>query len=52
MRIKRALVVPALLAFTVAGSILAGTAVPLAAGHASTAHVAAANAGPDVVVWW
>jgi hypothetical protein len=51
MRIRRALVVPAILAFSVAGSILVGSAVPLAAGHASTVHVAAANAGPDVVVW-
>jgi len=52
MRIRRALVVPAILAFGVAGSILAGSAaVPLAAAHTSTAHVVAANDGPDVVVW-
>jgi hypothetical protein len=53
MRIRRALVVvPAILAFSVAGSILAGSAVPQAAAHASTAHVVAANDGPDVIYWW
>lgn len=52
MRIRRALVLPAILALSVAGSILGSTALPLAAAHASSAHVVAANAGPDVVVWW
>jgi len=52
MRIKRALVLPAILALGVAGSILAGSAVPLAAAHASSGHVVAASAGSDVVVWW
>lgn len=51
MRIRRALVVPAILAFSLAGSILTGAAVPLAAAHASTAHSVAANT-PDVNVWW
>ena len=50
MRIRRALVVPAILALSVAGSILAGSALPLAAAHATPAHVVAMN--PDVVVWW
>ena len=51
MRIKRALVVPAILAFSVAGSILgASAAVPVAAAHASTAHVVVAS-GPDVIYW-
>jgi hypothetical protein len=50
MRIRRALIVPAILALSVAGSILAGSAVPLAAAHSSTGHAVAA-AGPDIVVW-
>jgi hypothetical protein len=49
MRIRRALVVPAILALGVAGSILATSAVPLAAAHTSTVHVVADN--PDVHVW-
>ena len=52
MRIRRALVVPAILAFSVAGSILASSAaVPLAAAHVSTTHVVAANDGPDIIYW-
>jgi hypothetical protein len=50
MCIRRALIVPAILALSVAGSILAGSAVPLAAAHASTAHVVVAD-GPDIIVW-
>lgn len=50
MRIRRALIVPAILALSVAGSILAGSAVPLAAAHASTTHAVAAD-GPDVIYW-
>lgn len=51
MRIGRALVVPAILALSLAGSILAGSAVPLAAAHSSTAHAVAADR-PDIVVWY
>ena len=51
MRIRRALIAPAILVLSVTGSILAGSAMPLAAAHASTAHVAAMHGGPDVVVW-
>jgi hypothetical protein len=49
MRIRRALVVPAILALGVAGSILAGSAVPLATAHAQTVHAVAAD--PDTHVW-
>jgi hypothetical protein len=51
MRIRRALVVPVILALGVAGSILATSAVPLAAAHSSSAHVTAMRAGPDIIVW-
>jgi hypothetical protein len=52
MRIRRALVVPAILAFSVAGSILgASAAAPLAAAHVSTAHVVAANDGSNIIYW-
>jgi hypothetical protein len=51
MRIRRALFVPAILALSVAGSILAGSAVPLAAAHSSTAHVVTVADGPGVHVW-
>ena len=50
MRIRRALIVPAILAISAACPILAGSAAPLAAAHASTAHVMAAD-GPDVYYW-
>ena len=33
MRIGRAIILPAILAFGIAGSAVAGSAVPLAAGH-------------------
>lgn len=39
MRIKRAIIVSAILAFGAAGSILAGSAVPAAAAQAPSAHV-------------
>ena len=39
MRIRRAVIIPVILALGVAGSILAGSAVP-AAAHASGAHPA------------
>jgi hypothetical protein len=51
MRIRRALIAPAILILSVTGSILAGSAVPLAAAHASTTHVAAMRGKPAVVVW-
>ena len=42
MRIKRAIIISAILAFGAAGSILAGSAVPAAAAQASGPHVAQA----------
>lgn len=41
MSIRRA-IIPAILALGVAGSVLAGSAAPVAAGHAPSAHVQAA----------
>jgi hypothetical protein len=38
MRIRRAVIIPVILALSVAGSILAGSAVPAAAAQASGAH--------------
>jgi len=40
MRIRRAVIIPVILALSVAGSILAGSAVPAAAAQASGAHPA------------
>ncbi len=50
MRIKRAIIIPALLALGAAGSVMAGSAVPLAAAHAPAVHASAlaANGGPAV----
>jgi hypothetical protein len=39
MRIKRALIIPAILALGAAGSAMAGSAMPLAAAHSPAAHV-------------
>lgn len=41
MRIGRTIIIPAILALTAAGSILAGSAVPVAAASAPSAHVVA-----------
>ena len=41
MRIRRDLIIPAILALGVAGSLLTGSAVPVAAGLAPTVHVQA-----------
>jgi hypothetical protein len=50
MRIRRSIIIPAILALSAAGSILAGSAVASAATQASGAHVAvtASSARPDV----
>lgn len=50
MRIGRAIIIPAILAFGMAGSILAGSAAPVAAGHAPSvqAQKAAHGAAPDI----
>lgn len=50
MRIGRAIIVPAILALSAAGSILAASAAPAAAAQGPAAHVAAATFSmhPDV----
>jgi hypothetical protein len=45
MRIKRAIIVPAILTLSTAGSILAGSAIPLMAMQASGGQVVAAAPG-------
>lgn len=42
MPIRRTIIIPAILALSAAGSILAGSAVPAAAAPAPTVHVLAA----------
>jgi hypothetical protein len=50
MRIMRATIIPAILALGAAGSILAGSAVPVAAAQAPSAYVlAAASSTPGIV---
>jgi hypothetical protein len=44
MRIGRAILIPTVLALGVAGSLLSGPAMAVAAGHAPSAHVQAAAA--------
>ena len=50
MRIGRAIIIPAIIALGVAGSVLAGSAMPVTAGPASTVQVqaAASSATPNV----
>ena len=43
MRIRRTIIIPAILALSAAGSILAGSAVPVAAAQAPSVHVVAAG---------
>jgi len=43
MRIKRAIIIPAILALSAAGSVLAGSAVHAAAAQAPSAQVLAAS---------
>ena len=43
MRIKRTIIIPAILALSAAGSILAGSSIPVAAAQAPSAHVLAAK---------
>jgi hypothetical protein len=42
MRIRRDLIIPAILALGVAGSLLTGSAVPVAAANTPSVHVLAA----------
>jgi hypothetical protein len=47
MRIRRAVIIPAILALGAAGSILAGSAAPAVAAQAPSAHVLAMS--PEVL---
>jgi hypothetical protein len=51
MRIGRALIIPAILALGVAGSVLTGSAMRAATAHEATAHLpaAAASASPGML---
>ena len=42
MRIRRSVIIPAILALSMAGSILAGSAAPAVAAQGASAHVVAA----------
>ena len=42
MRIRRSVIIPAILALSAAGSILAGSAAPAVAAQGTTTHVVAA----------
>ena len=46
MRIGRVLIIPAIVAFGAAGSILASSAMPVAAVHAPGVHVEAVTVSP------
>jgi hypothetical protein len=50
MRIRRALIIPVILALGVAGSALSGSAMAVATGHTPSVHVqaAAASAHPGI----
>ncbi len=50
MRIRRAIIIPAILALGAAGSVLSASGMSVAAGHAPSAHVQAAgsSATPDI----
>ena len=50
MRIRRTVIIPAILALSAAGSILAGSAVPVVAAQAPSAYVlsAASSSSPHV----
>jgi hypothetical protein len=44
MHIGRAIIIPSVLALGVAGSLLTGAAIPVAAAHGTSVHVQAAAA--------
>ncbi len=50
MHIGRAIVIPAILALSLAGSILAGAEASVAAGHSASVHtqVVAMRSGPTI----
>jgi hypothetical protein len=52
MRIKVAIVIPAILALGAAGSILAGSATPVVAAQAPSAHVLAASSASNPHIYY
>jgi hypothetical protein len=46
VRIRRAIIIPAILALGVAGSVAAGSAISAAAGHARSTHTQVVAAAP------
>jgi hypothetical protein len=53
VRIRRAIIVPAILTLSAVGSILAGSATQVAAAPAPSAHVLASSVRvPDVYYHW
>jgi hypothetical protein len=46
MRIGRRIIIPVIVSLGVAGSVLAGSAMPVAAGHAPSTHVHVVAAVP------
>jgi hypothetical protein len=52
MSIRRTIIIPAILALSAAGSILAGSAVPAAAAQAPSVHVQAATVSATPHTWY
>ena len=52
MRIRRITLIPVILALSVAGSILAGSAVPVVAAQAPAAHVLAASSSAKSATYY
>lgn len=52
MRIGRTIIIPAILALGVTGSVLSSSAATAAAGHAPSSHVLAATSAPAPDVYY
>jgi hypothetical protein len=52
MSIRKAIIVPAILAFGVTGSILAGSVAPVAVAQAPTAHVLASGTSAPGIMYY
>ena len=52
MSIRRTVIIPAILALSAAGSILAGSAVPVAAAQTPSVHVQAAGVSAVPATWF
>jgi hypothetical protein len=48
MRIRRAIIIPAILALGATGSVLASSATSVAAGQVASTHVLAASSTPGI----